>query len=93
MEEGYQIFYHPKVISDDISKLSSLNKKIIKKSIEQKLQTSPLVFGIPLRSSLKGMRKLRVGDYRVIFLIQKKTVRILLIEHRSSVYDSALKRI
>jgi hypothetical protein len=45
-----------------------------------------------LRFSLKGLRSLRVGDYRVVFRIQKNEVFIVLIAHRSFVYKEADKR-
>lgn len=51
---------------------------------------NPLI-GLPLRSSLKGYRKLRIGNYRVIYLIRKPDIIILLIGHRSDVYKRALK--
>ena len=55
--------------------------------------TEPDVFGIPLRRSLKGHRKLRVGDYRIVFRIEKKTVLILAILHRSVVYQRTSRRV
>ncbi|MDP3792165.1 MAG: type II toxin-antitoxin system RelE/ParE family toxin [bacterium] len=45
-----------------------------------------------MRRSLKGYRKLRVGDYRVIFKIEQKTVKVLIIGHGSVVYDKISKR-
>ncbi|MEW6096323.1 MAG: type II toxin-antitoxin system RelE/ParE family toxin, partial [bacterium] len=39
----------------------------IRKAIEQRLATDPVKYGEPLRRSLQGYRKLRVGDYRVIY--------------------------
>ncbi len=73
-------------MNDDIPKLSQTWKDKIKRAIENKLTTKPETFGKPLRRSLKGYRKLRVGDYRVIFRLEKKTVKILAILHRSIVY-------
>ncbi|MDD4351739.1 MAG: type II toxin-antitoxin system RelE/ParE family toxin [Candidatus Gracilibacteria bacterium] len=82
----YIIQYHQDVIEIDIPKLSSANKTRIRKSIEDKLESNPETFGKPLRRSLKGYRKLRVGDYRVVFRIEGKNVKILAIKHRSVVY-------
>lgn len=81
------------VVKNDISKLDKESRAKIKKTIEQKLVASPEIFGKPLRKSLKGYRKLRVGDYRIVFKIAKKTVCILIIEHRSIVYKEIFKRI
>ena len=88
----FEILYHHKVVSDDIPKLSASWKIKIREAIEKKLVTHPDLYGKPLRRSLKGYRKLRIGDYRVIFRIEEKTVKILIIGHRSIVYKEINKR-
>jgi len=88
----FEILYHHKVVSDDIPKLSASWKVKIREAIEKKLMTHPDLYGKPLRRSLKGYRKLRIGDYRVIFRIEEKTVKILIIGHRSIVYKEINKR-
>lgn len=89
----FDIVYHPEVVEKDIPKLSPSDKNRIKKAVEDKLAISPEIFGKPLRRSLKGYRKLRVGDYRVIYRIEGKKVKIFYIGHRSVVYKKADKRI
>lgn len=42
----------------------------------------PIDFGKPLRYSLKSHRRLRVGDYRVVYKIDNNTVTIISIKHR-----------
>jgi mRNA interferase RelE/StbE len=73
----------------DLKSISKADKLRIKKSIENKLVHNPLDFGKPLQYSLKGLRRLRVGDYRVIFQIlnDEKTVLIVKIGHRKEVYE------
>lgn len=88
----FAVSYHYLVVRDDIPKLSENWKKEIKKAIESKLVARPEIYGKPLRKSLKNYRKLRVGDYRVIFRIENRKVKILVIEHRSIVYKTAEKR-
>ena len=88
----FEIIYHYRVVEEDIPKLSSAWKKRIRHAIEEKLTTRPEAYGKPLRRSLKGYRKLRVGDYRVIFRIEGNTVKIFVIQHRSVVYENAEKR-
>jgi mRNA interferase RelE/StbE len=46
-------------------------------------------FGLPLRRNLKGLMKLRVGDYRIIYSIEKQTVTVHVIKigHRREVYE------
>ena len=89
----FDILYHEAVVKDGISKLPSFWKAKIKTAIENKLTEHPELFGKPLRKSLKGYRKLRVGDYRVIFRIEKMTVKIFAIQHRSVVYKMTDNRI
>lgn len=89
----YDISYHERVVKDDIPKLSPVIKKRIKLAIEQKLITHPEIFGKPLRKSLKGYRKLRIGDYRIIFRIEKNLVKIFIIQHRSVVYKNTFIRL
>ena len=93
MEIAYEVFYHPLVLKKDIPALAEVWKERIKSAIEQKLVQSPELFGLPLRTSLKGHRKLRVGDYRVVFKIERKSVYILAILHRARVYQFTSKRI
>ncbi len=87
------INYHELVVKEDIPRLSSEWKKKIKHAIEDRLTTYPEMYGKPLRQSLKGYRKLRVGDYRIIFRIEGNVVKIFIIEHRSVVYKTIQKRI
>jgi len=86
MEIVFEIQYHENVVKKDIPRLPKKQKEIIKKIIEEKLQTSPEIFGKPLRRSLNGYRSLRCGDYRIIFRIEKTVVKIFVIQHRSIVY-------
>ncbi len=93
MALNFEILYHSKVVNDDISDLPKLWRDKIRSAIEEKLITAPDFYGKPLRRSLKGYRKLRVGDYRVVFRINKNKVYILAIMHRSVVYKKITKRI
>ena len=85
---NFKILYHELVVKKDIPQLSQNTKKLVREAIEKKLATFPEHFGKPLRRSLKGYRKLRVGDYRIIFRIDASAVKIFLIQHRSIVYKS-----
>lgn len=93
MEVNFSIEYHHAVVREDIPKLSSSMRMRVKQAIEEKLMTHPELFGKPLRRSIKGFRKLRVGDYRVIFKLMGRVVRILIVQHRSAVYTMVYKRI
>ncbi len=88
----YTIIYNKHVLTDDIPALGNVVKKRIQQSIEQKLTTHPDLYGKPLRGSARGNWKLRVGDYRVVYQIEKQTVKIFLIAHRAVVYEKMKKR-
>ena len=61
----------------------------IRRAIETKLTTHPFELGKPLRYSLRGARRLRVGDYRVIYRIEPpNTVLVMKIGHRREVYEA-----
>ena len=61
----------------------------IKRAIEQRLTVDPIGFGKPLRYDLKGHRRLRVSDYRIVYQIEAriKKVVIVAIKHRKDVYE------
>ena len=85
----YRTDYLESVVEKDIPKLSKTAKQQIRRAIEQKLTVHPVEFGKPLRYSLKGARRLRDGDYRVIYRIERPAaVLILKIGRRREVYGS-----
>ena len=83
----YRIRYHPDVKAKDISKLNRTIQKRIKTAIEQRLLASLEKYSEPLRRTLKGYRKLRVGDYRIVLKIEGTGILILAICHRKDVYE------
>ncbi|MEK7099094.1 MAG: type II toxin-antitoxin system RelE/ParE family toxin [Patescibacteria group bacterium] len=89
----YDVQYHALVVSVDIPALPHEWRDKIKRAIEDRLTMRPEIYGKPLRRSLKGYRKLRVGDYRVIFRIERKSVNVFVIQHRSRVYATADQRL
>ena len=84
----YELKYSDQVIEYDIPKLSKPVKERIKNTIESKLLIDPIRFGKPLRYNLKGCRRLRVGDYRVIYQVADTQINILVIQHRKDCYMS-----
>ncbi|MBI3179100.1 MAG: type II toxin-antitoxin system RelE/ParE family toxin [Deltaproteobacteria bacterium] len=84
----YRIEYLESVVREDIPKLSREVRSRIRKAIEQKLAFHPIEFGKPLRYSLKGARRLRVEDWRVVYTIETPDVVLVVkIGHRKDVYD------
>ncbi len=88
MEVSWKITYKESV-KKDLKKISKDIKYIIKRAIEEKLMVDPVKFGLPLRRNLKGYMKLRVGDYRIIYSVDKEiiTVHVIKIGHRREVYE------
>ncbi len=80
---------YKKSVQKDLKSISKDIQYIIRRAIEEKLMTEPLKFGLPLRRNLKGLMKLRVGDYRIIYSIQAQTVTVHVIKigHRKEVYE------
>ncbi len=85
----YQIEYLGSVVEEDIPTLPKGIKSTIKKAIEERLTVDPLGFGKPLRYSLKGHRRLRVSDYRIVYRIdaENNIVIIVAIKHRKNIYE------
>ena len=90
---NFTINYLPLVIREDIPRLDSTIRAQIQFAILKKLTAAPHVFGAPLRHSLKGHWRLRVGEYRVIFRIEGSFVHIVGILHRSVTYIDMSKRL
>ena len=88
----FELSYHSDVKDIDIPLLNETLKKRIKNAIETRLMTAPHQYGKPMRKTLKGYWKLRVGDYRVVFKISSNEVLILGIIHRKKVYEMIGKR-
>jgi mRNA interferase RelE/StbE len=89
----FELRYHPDVRDVDIPQLNETLKKRIKKAIEERLSISPHQYGEPLRKTLKGYWKLRVGDYRVVYKVKRNEVWIFAIINRKDVYRKIIKRI
>ena len=79
---------YKKSVYRDLKKLSKTEASRILDRIEQELSkkadTQPA-----LKGHFKGLRKYRVGDYKVIYVILGKDVLVLRIGHRKGVYKKA----
>lgn len=84
----WKILYK-KSVEKDLRSISKDNQYFIRRAIEDKLMVDPVKFGIPLRRNLKGFRKLRVGELRIIYSIEKETITIYVVKigHRKDVYN------
>lgn len=89
---GFEVVYHPAVLGEDLPGLPANLRQRLERAIRARLTTSPQQYGAPLRGSLQGHWKLRVGDYRVVFRIVGAEVYVLKIGHRRTVYARLLGR-
>ncbi|MEW6606106.1 MAG: type II toxin-antitoxin system RelE/ParE family toxin [bacterium] len=92
MNQRFEIKYHQDVKTVDIPLLDARLKMRIKEVIETRLTTAPHHYGKPLRKTLKGYWKIRVGDYRVVYKMMENEVWILGIIHRKDVYKKIERR-
>ena len=89
----YRLLYHPAVVREDIPRLGEGVRARIARTIQHRLTTEPQRYGEPLRGTLKGYWRLRVGDYRVVFRIVEQEVWILGVVHRREVYSRVERRL
>ena len=85
---SYEIEFDPRA-AKSFSKLDKSTQKAIQKYLnKEQLRHKPRTFGKPLRYSLCGLWRYRVGDYRIIADIQDDALIILVIDvdHRKEIY-------
>ncbi len=81
---AYKITYK-KSVTHDIKRLGKNEARRVVDTIDEKLSTKPEAFE-PLKGKFSGLRKLPIGDYRVIFAILDKDVLVLRVGHRREIY-------
>ena len=89
----FALLYHPQVVEEDLSSLPRNIHSRVARAIESRLVKAPEQYGAPLKGTLKGYWKLRVGDYRVVYKIMGAEVWIFGIIHRKKIYDDILGRL
>ena len=81
-----KILFHPKV-DKDLKKLPKNIRERFFKAASQ-LEVNPLA-GIPLKGEFVGSRKVRLGDWRIVYQFSPKTQKVIVyrIESRQGVYN------
>ena len=91
----WRILYHHSV-EEDLESIGPSAARRIVKAIDAKLTRSPMDFGAPLSGSLANFRKLRVGDYRVVYQVREKMILVYVLavgpRRDKEIYRAALKR-
>ena len=81
---GYKITFK-KSVGKDLKRISKQDAKRVLDRIDAELAENPGRFPV-LSGPFAGLRKFRVGNYRIIFVIMGKGVLILRIQKRKDVY-------
>jgi len=83
---AYNIKLAEIVVKEQIPSIPKPIRQQIKRAIEERLTQEPVKLGKPLKYSLFGLRRLRVGDWRIIYRINGNDVEIVKIGNRKDVY-------
>lgn len=85
----FEIRYHDRVVLEDVPSLSSAMRSRVRAAIEQRLMVDPLGYGKPLRYAWRGHRRLRVGDWHVVYRVDvaQRIVFVVAIDHRKDIYE------
>ncbi len=75
----WNVKYHPEV-KLDLEALGKHEARRVLRAINQRiLLGEPDKIGKPLRGSLKGCRRIRVGNTRIVYRVTKTTIEILIL--------------
>lgn len=92
----WEIIYH-KDVDEDLESVGPAAARRIILTINEKLTKAPEKFGAPLSNNLKNFRKLRIGDFRVVYQVFSKKVIVFILavgpRRDKEIYRSASKRI
>jgi len=92
---SWTILYHPDV-EEDLKGVGPSAARRIMKGIDEKLTIAPLQFGASLSGNLANFRKLRIGDYRVVYQVKEKRVIVFVLaiglRRDKEIYKSAQQR-
>jgi mRNA interferase RelE/StbE len=85
---AYNVDYKSSV-QRDLKKLPKAEARRILNQIEEELSKNADAYPV-LKGQFSGLRKYRVGDYRVIYAVLGNEVLVLRIGHRKDVYKKGL---
>lgn len=85
---AYNIVYK-KSVQRDLKKFSKSEARRVLNQIEEELSENADKYPV-LKGQFAGLRKYRIGDYRVIYAILGDDVLVLRIGHRKEVYKKKI---
>ncbi|MBM9538809.1 type II toxin-antitoxin system RelE family toxin [Desulfobulbus alkaliphilus] len=93
---SWTILYHRNV-SEDLESIGPAAARRVMRAIDEKLIQAPLQFGAPLSQNLGGFRKLRIGDYRVVYCVVATRVLVYVLavgpRRDKEIYADAVRRL
>ncbi len=93
MKKGWEVRFSDQVLKS-LKKMDRSTAAIILGFIEKRLNgcLDPRTIGKPLKANHSGKWRYRVGDYRLLCLLEDETITITLIaiSHRKDVYNNSL---
>jgi mRNA interferase RelE/StbE len=81
---AYKILYK-KSVERDLKKLGKQEAQRIIDQLEAELTKKPDSYPV-LKGEFAGLRKFRVGDYRIIYSLMDENIVVLRVGHRREVY-------
>lgn len=78
----WEVRFLPVVLDEDLPSIPRAARAEILRAIRRRLTVDPQAYGEPLRKELFGYWKLRVGDWRVIYRIERSRVTVLVVKIR-----------
>lgn len=76
----WQVKIHRLVLEEDFKSITPHEQKHLLKTIHKKLSLDPEAYGKPLSGECRGLRRLRIEDYRVVYRIIKDQIVVLVIK-------------
>lgn len=89
--KAFELLFRPEAVAD-LAVLPKTDQEQILRVIRERLPHRPASYGKPLSSPLKGLRRIRVGSYRIAYQIIRNTVILWAIKHRKEIYEELEKR-
>lgn len=93
----YAVLIDELVFKEDFKGIDKSDQQKIIKTIRKKLTTDPEKYRQPLKRDLKGLWKLRAGQYRVVYQIEKDKILVYVVKvgfrRDEEVYKETIQRI
>lgn len=93
----YTVVLDTRIFDVDFRTIDRPQQQRLIRTIRKKLTTDPARYGKPLSADLKGLWKLRVGEFRVVYQIIESRVEVYVVSvgyrRNEEAYLAAAKRL